>query len=244
MPGSETHAQPAQFEPTRWSVVVAARDAGNSARAHEALGKLCATYWYPLYAFVRRSGSTPHDAQDLTQEFFARLIEKRWLDGVAPQKGRFRSFLLAAMKHFLTNEWHRAQRLKRGGGIAFLPLDTVSAEARYAGEPIDTMDAEKIFDRRWALTLLEQVMDRLQGEFSAAGKGRAFELMKAALVGEKPDYARLAESLKMSDSAVRVAVHRLRQRYHELVRAEIAETVSTKAEIDGEVQSLFAALAG
>ena len=230
------------FHTTHWSIVVSAR--GDSSGAHESLAKLCQTYWYPLYAFVRRQGMSEHDAQDLTQEFFARLLEKGWLGGVERERGKFRSWLLASMKHFLANEWDRANRLKRGGGQKVLSLDAQTAEARYALEPADQMSAERIFERRWALTLLEQVLERLRREFAAAGKGTLFDELKAALTGGKLDYSEIAARLNLNEGAVRVAVHRLRLRYRDLVRAEIAETVATEDEVDAEVQHLFAALAG
>ena len=230
------------FHTTRWSIVVSAK--GDSCGAHESLAKLCEAYWYPLYAFVRRQGMSEHDAQDLTQEFFARLLEKGWLGGVERERGKFRSWLLASMKHFLANEWDRANRLKRGGGQTVLSLDAQTAEARYALEPADPMTADRIFERRWALTLLEQVLVRLRKEFVAAGREKLFEELKAALAGGKVDYAEIAARLNLNEGAVRVAVHRLRLRYRDLVRAEIAETVATEDEVDAEVQHLFAALAG
>ena len=231
------------FAQTRWSMIVAATG-GDSTRARQALEHLCATYWYPLYAFVRRQGHGAADAQDLTQEFFARLLEKNWLEAVDREQGKFRSFLLAAMRHFLANEWDRANRLKRGGGQAVLSLDAESAEARYALEPADRMSADRIFERRWALTLLEQVLARMRREFLAAGREKLFEELKAALTGEKIPYAEIASRLNLNEGAVRVAVHRLRVRYRDLIRAEIAETVAGEHEVDAEVQHLFAALAG
>jgi RNA polymerase sigma factor (sigma-70 family) len=239
----EPPANAAFFEQTRWSVVVTAAD-GDSTKARKALEHLCTTYWYPLYAFVRREGHGAHDAQDLTQEFFARLLEKNWLNAVDREKGKFRSFLLAAMRHFLANEWDRANRLKRGGGVALLSLDADTAEARYAIEPADHMTADRIYERRWALTLLEQVLARLRREFLAAGREKLFEELKPALTGEKIAYEEIARRLSMNEGAVRVAVHRLRLRYRDLVRAEIAETVAGEDEVDAEVQHLFAALAG
>ena len=230
------------FHTTHWSIVVSAQ--GDGSGAHESLAKLCQAYWYPLYAFVRRQGMSEHDAQDLTQEFFARLLEKSWLDGVDRERGRFRSWLLASMKHFLANEWDRANRLKRGGGQTVLSLDAQTAEARYALEPADPVTADRIFERRWALTLLEQVLERLRREFGAVGKAKVFDELKAALTGGKLDYSDIAVRLNLNEGAVRVAVHRLRLRYRELVRAEIAETVATEDEVDAEVQHLFAALAG
>ncbi len=229
------------FRTTHWSVVVCARDDRSGARM--ALEKLCRIYWPPLYGFVRRSGMSQHDAQDLTQEFFARLLEKRWLGGVNRERGRFRSWLLAAMKHFLANEWKRGQRLKRGGGAAaFCSLDEFDAEARLLHEPI-TDSPEKIYERRWAMTLLDQVLARLRTEMAAAGKLGHFETLKFCLTGEKNAYADVGARLGLSEGAVKVAVHRLRERYRALLRAEIAETVATEEEIDDELRSLFAALA-
>ena len=229
------------FHTTRWSMVL--RAGGDSAGAHESLEKLCGAYWYPLYAFVRRQGHGAHDAQDLTQVFFARLLVKGWLDGVARERGRFRTWLLAALEHFLINEWHRARAQKRGGGAAPVSLDD-AAEARYLREPADPMTAEKLFDRRWALTLLDRVLARLGGELADAGKAAQFEALKFCLGGEKHAYAEVALALGMSEGAVKVAAHRLRERYRALIRAEIAETVATAEEVDGELRDLFAALSG
>ena len=242
-PTDKKPADAGRFAQTRWSIVVTAAE-GDPAKARKALEHLCTTYWYPLYAFVRREGHGAHDAQDLTQEFFARLLEKNWLGAVDPQKGKFRSFLLAAMRHFLANEWDRARRLKRGGGQTVLSLDAEDAETRYAIEPADRMTADRIYERRWALTLLEQVLARLRREFAAAGRAALFDGLKGALTGEKVAYAEIAARLHLNEGAVRVAVHRLRLRYRDLVRAEIAETVAGEEEIDAEVQHLFAALAG
>jgi RNA polymerase sigma factor (sigma-70 family) len=229
------------FELTRWTLVVAA--AGHDSKeAGKALQHLCATYWYPLYAFVRRAGYAAHDAQDLTQEFFARLIEKRWLGAVDRDKGKFRSFLLASMRHFLANEWDRGQRLKRGGGEPVLSLDAETAESRYALEPADSMSADRIFERRWALTLLEQVLAKLRREFVMLGKAMLFEALEPGLTGEKIPYAEIAARLNLNEGAVRVAVHRLRVRYRDLVRLEIAETVAAEEDVAAELQHLFAAL--
>ncbi len=230
------------FVTTRWSVVLSAR--GDTTGAPLALARLCTTYWYPLYAFVRRQGHGPHDAQDLTQEFFARLLEKGWLDGVDRERGRFRSFLLASMKHFLANEWDRAHALKRGGGTTLLRLDDETAEARYRKEPADHTTAEQLFDRRWALTILEQVLARLRSEMEASGKLPQFEALKFSLMGEKTAYAEVARQLRMREGAVKVAVHRLRERYRALIRAEIAETVASTTEVEDELRHLFAALSG
>ena len=243
MPVSETPPHGSPFEQTRWSIVIASRNTDDTTHARDALGKLCTTYWYPLYAFVRREGHDSTDAQDLTQEFFARLLEKNWLAAVDREKGKFRSFLLAAMRHFLANEWDRAHRLKRGGGVTTLSLDAHTAEERYAFEPADSMTADRLFERRWALTLLEQVLAQVRHEFAAAGREKLFDELKVALTGGKVPYAEIAARLNLSEGAVRAAVHRLRLRYRDLLRSEIAETVATEDEIDAEVQHLFAALA-
>jgi RNA polymerase sigma factor (sigma-70 family) len=229
-----------RFAVTRWSVVLAAR--GDEPAAREAMEYLCTNYWYPLYAFVRRRRHDPHDAHDLTQAFFARLLEKGWLDGVAREKGKFRSFLLAAMKHFLANERDRDRAIKRGGGRAIISLDAQTAESRYATEPQDGATPEKIFDRRWALTLLEQVLSRLRVEMAAGGKEALFEELKATLAGEQSAYARIGQRLGMTEGAVKVAAHRLRQRYRELIRDEIGQTVDNEKDIDEELRDLMSAL--
>jgi RNA polymerase sigma-70 factor (ECF subfamily) len=232
-----------QFAPTRWSVVLAA-GRSDTTHAHAALEKLCRIYWPPIYAFVRRQGHSPHDAQDLTQEFFARLLGKNYLADVDRAKGKFRSFLLASLKHFLANEWDKAKAQKRGGGKVFVPIDAQDAETKFGIDPADSQSADKIFDRRWALTLLEQVLQRLRNEFIADGKEKSFEQLKPTLTepSRAISYAEIAARLGTSEGAVKVAVHRLRQRYRELIRAEIAETVSSSAEVEDELRNLFAAL--
>lgn len=239
-----TPAPNSRFEQTRWSVVLATQDADHSTAAHHALEKLCATYWPPLYSFVRRTGATPHDAQDLTQEFFARLLEKNWLADVDARKGRFRSFLLAAMKHFLANQRDKASALKRGSRQTPLSLDAEDAEWRYTQEPADPMSADKLYDRRWALTVLDAVLARLGAEYAAAGKTELFAALKPMITGEKSPYAGIAAQLGVSEGSVKIAVHRLRERYRDLIRAEIADTVATPAEIDDELRHLIDALAG
>jgi RNA polymerase sigma factor (sigma-70 family) len=233
----------AQFATTHWRVVLAA-GRSDSSHARDALAHLCQIYWYPLYAYVRRQGHSPEDAQDLTQEFFARFLEKSYLDDVDRAKGKFRSFLLASLKHFLANEWDRAKALKRGGGRAFISLDDQSGETRYGLEPADSLSADKIFERRWALTLLEQVLAHLRTEYMARGKTRLFDELKICLTGEKSSipYAELGSKVGMTEGAVKVAVHRLRQRYRELLRAEIGKTVASPEEVDQELRYLFAAL--
>ena len=234
----------AQFAETHWSLVLAARTTSPEAAA--ALAGLCQAYWYPLYAFVRRQGHSPHDAQDLTQEFFARLLAKNYLADVDRAKGRFRSFLLAAMKNFLANEWDRARAQKRGGGDTVLSLDATAAESRYALEPADHASADKLYDRRWALTLLDRAIGRLRDEFARDDKAALFDELKFALTGDKADasHATVAARLGMTEGAVKVAAHRLRKRYRELLRAEIAETVATPAEVEEELRQLCAALGG
>ena len=214
---------------------------GDSSGAHASLAKLCEAYWFPLYAFVRRQGMSEHDAQDLTQEFFARLLEKGWLNGVDRERGRFRSWLLASMKHFLTNEWARLRTQKRGGGTAVFSFDELDAERRLLHEPA-TDSAEKIYDRRWAMTLLDHVMARLRAEMAGGGKLAHFEALKFCLTGEKSAYAEVGARLAMSEGAVKVAVHRMRERYRALLRAEIAETVAGPEEIEEELRALMAAL--
>ena len=232
-----------RFTTTHWSLVLAAAGTADT-HGREALAKLCQVYWYPLYAFVRRHGHGPHDAQDLTQEFFMRLLEKDYLGDVDRSKGKFRSFLLAALKHFLSKEWARAKTLKRGGGHTLVPLDTLSAEDRYRREPEDNATPERLFERRWALTLLDRVLTRLSEEYDTTGRRAMFEQLQGCLTGDSSllPYAELAARLGMTEGAVKVAVHRLRQRYRGVLRDEIAQTVVDPAEIDDEIRQLFSAL--
>jgi len=232
------------FATTRWSVVLAAAETGGaSGDAGTALAELCRLYWFPLYAFVRRRGHSPHDAEDLTQAFFVRFLEKNGLAAVNPDKGRFRSFLLASLKHFLANEWDRGQAQKRGGGESVLELDALTAEERYRLEPADALSPERLYERQWALSLLAQVLDRLEAEHAAAGKGVRFAEMKGFLTGEgTPDsYSTIGGRHGLSEGAFKVAVHRLRKRYRELLREEIARTVADPAETADELRRLFAA---
>jgi RNA polymerase sigma-70 factor (ECF subfamily) len=235
--------QPA-FVTTHWSVVSSA-GRNDTSRAREALGKLCQTYWHPLYAYVRRLGHPPPDAQDLTQEFFARLLEKNFLADADESRGRFRSFLLTALKHFLANEWDKARAEKRGGGQIPIPIDSGSAETSCRFEPADSVTPEKIYERRWALTLLAQVLRRLREEYVRAGREKLFEQLKPTLTeaSRTIGYAVIAGRLGTSEGAVKVAVHRLRQRYREVLRAEIADTVTSPGEVEDELRNLFAALA-
>ena len=233
----------ANFALTRWSLVLAA-SRSKTTQARNALEQLCRAYWFPIYAFIRRQGHKPPDAQDLTQEFFARLIEKNYLHQADQAKGRFRSFLLASLKHFLANEYHKARAQKRGGGAVVLSLDARMAENHYAAEPVDGLSPDKLFERRWALTLLENVLSRLRAEYTEAGRTDLFEQLKPALTGERQalGYAAIAGRLGMSEGALKVAVHRVRQRFRQVLREEIAQTVATSAEIDEELRALFATL--
>jgi RNA polymerase sigma-70 factor (ECF subfamily) len=225
------------FATTHWSVVLAAGQQ-ESVHAAEALESLCRTYWYPLYAYIRRAGHSPDDAQDLTQEFFARLLGRNFLAGVAPQKGKFRSFLLVALRHFLSDQRDRASAVKRGGGKAVLSLD--DAEGRYGLEPVEHLDAEKIYERRWAMTLLGQAWTRLRKEAAAHGKLQQFERLSEFIAGEaEVTCVEAASEVGLSESAMRSAVHRLRERYRALIREEIALTVSSPAEIDDELRYLI-----
>ena len=231
------------FATTRWSVVLeAARRSTPSSR--EALSTLCAVYWYPLYAYLRRRGHGVHEAQDLTQGFFARFLEKNYLQVLDPARGRFRSYLLKALDHFLANEWDRTRAEKRGGRVSHLPLDLESAESRYALEPAHQSTPERIYERRWALTLLDRVLENLRSSYADSGKDRLFESLKPYLGGgeESASYREAGSALGLSEGAVKLAVHRLRRRYRDLLRAEIAQTVSLEEEIDDEIRHLFSAL--
>ncbi len=228
----------AQFTTTHWSVVQAAPESAS------ALETLCCTYWYPLYAYVRRRGRSPEEAEDLTQEFFARLLAGKDLSGVDRAKGKFRSFLLAALNHFLANEWDRATAAKRGGNHVLISLDDDNAEERYRMEPAVEVTPEKLFERSWARTLLAQALTRLRAEYAADGKTQQFEQIKCFLTEETGEggYASVAARLNTSTGAVAVAVHRMRHRYRELVRHEIARTVTTPVELEDEIRHLLAAL--
>jgi RNA polymerase sigma-70 factor (ECF subfamily) len=227
----------AWFKETRWSLVLGARDHDD-----RALALLCQAYWYPLYAYVRRRGHRPDEAQDLTQEFFTRLLEKDWLAAVDPERGRFRSFLLAAMGHFLANEWHRARTRRRGGDRTFVSFDLAAAEGRFEKEVATEASAERLFERRWALTLLERAMERLRLDEEAAGSGARFERLKQFLGGDGDSYRAVAGELGTTEGAVKVAVHRLRKRYRELVRREVAQTVTDPSSLEDELRELMSAL--
>jgi len=242
-PQESDGAGPRVFATTHWSVVVAAGQSG-SAPAQRALETLCRGYWYPIYVYVRRKGHAPDDAQDLTQEFFAQLIAKEHLRLADREKGKFRTFLLATLDYFLAREWSRAHRQKRGGQFNFISLDQQTPEERYRLEPADKDTPEKKFLRQWALTVLSQAMSQLESDCQANGKGALFREGKHLLSGERDgsDYAEIGRRLDMSEGAVRVAVHRLRRRYGELLRGEIAQTVSGPEEIDEEMRYLLSAL--
>jgi RNA polymerase sigma factor (sigma-70 family) len=231
------------FPPTQWSKVVQAGGA-DSPETRDALAKLCQTYWYPLYLYVRRVGHNADDAQDLTQDFFAMLIEKNTVGFAQQQKVKFRSFLLVALKNFLHNKWDKGQRQKRGGGREFLSLDEQNSENRYLVEPADTATPEKAFERRWALSLLDQVLSLLEAEMVAEGKGDFFGEAKVFLTGEKSEVSQgeIAHRLGMTENSFRVNVHRLRSRYGKLLKAEVANTVANPREVEDEIRHLFAAL--
>ena len=235
----------AVFATTHWSVVLGAADS-SAPSAHEALENLCRTYWYPLYAYVRRQGHSPEDAQDLTQAFFARFIEKKSFRLASRERGRFRTFLLTSLKNFLINEWDRARAAKRGGGTTHLPLDRIAAENLYGREPSHDVTAEKIYERTWAMAVLDQVRARLQAEYAAEGKADRFAQLESFLPGEKSEmsYAEAARLLGAAEGTVKSDVHRLKKRYRELLRAEIANTVSTAAEINDELRHLIDVMSG
>jgi RNA polymerase sigma-70 factor (ECF subfamily) len=232
-----------EFTTTHWSVVLKAGD-GASPLAFEALEQLCTAYWFPLYVYVRRQGFDPPEAQDVTQGFFEQLIEKEFLKDVDPNKGRFRSFLLAALKHYVLNQRKHAGRQKRGGNQIIVPIDTDQAETRFLGEAGAESTAERAFDRRWAMTVMELGLQRLRDEYRAAGKEPLFLALKKFVSAEAApgEYQELAPRLELTKNAVGVTVHRLRQRYGELIRAEIANTVAQPLEIEEEMRYLLGLL--
>jgi RNA polymerase sigma factor (sigma-70 family) len=232
----------AAFTTTHWSVVLDAQ--GESPAAQEALEKLCRTYWRPIFAFLRRQGLRPDEAEDITQGFFAELLERRSLDAVRKEKGRLRSFLLGGLKYFLANEGRRAMAIKRGKGQRLIPLDELHAEDRTAIEPADPMTAEMIYERRWALTVLERVLSQLNDEYHSAGNAPLFDSLKELLPDEpgSPSQAEIAARLGMSENAVRQAFYRFRQSYQALLREEIAHTVATPGDVEDELHHLIAVL--
>lgn len=234
---------PAQFAATRWSVVLAAARP-DLPESRNALEDLCRAYWNPLYIFVRSRGYSHEDASDLTQSFFAHLLEKKALGTVDPAKGRFRSFLLVSIKNFLANEWDRASAAKRGGGQPLLPLDAQPAGELAEAAASQDLANDRSFDREWALTVLQRAVTAVEQEYAKEGKSRLFEALKTTLTTEKETlrYRQLSLVLGMSENAIKVAVYRLRQRYRQVLRDEIAQTVSTPAEVEDELLALFAAL--
>lgn len=230
---------------TRWSIVVAAGHK-SSPDAAMALESLCKSYWYPLYAFVRRQGKQPDVARDLTQEFFAKVIEKDYLDAADKQRGRFRTFLLTVFKRFLANEHQREQAQKRGGGRCVVSIDVDDGERRLKLEPSHNWTPEREFERRWAVTLLEQVLERLRDDYDAKGKSDVFDRLKPFLTVDysSDSYAAIANEFEMTQGAVKVAIHRLRQRYRDLIRHEVASTVANEDDTEDELGQLFAAIRG
>jgi RNA polymerase sigma-70 factor (ECF subfamily) len=241
--GNSTPGQ-SMFATTHWSVILAA---GNQSSPDytRALSTLCETYWFPLYAYLRRRGYNRQQAEDYTQSFFASLLERQSIGKADPEKGKFRSFLLASLKHFLADEYDRTEAQKRGGGRKSLSLDIEDGETRYSREPVDTLSPEKLFERYWAQMVLKQAMARLKAEYVNADKQQLFEHLKAYLTMEpgSMSYHSVAARLNMTEGAVKVAVYRLRQRYGELVREEIAQTVTTTEQIEDEIRELYSALA-
>ena len=241
----DAFAGPRIFATTHWSVVLVAGQ-GDSGPGQRALEALCRSYWYPIYVYVRRKGYGPDDAQDLTQTFFSQLITKDHFCLADPAKGKFRTFLLALLDYFLAREWNRAHRQKRGGQFTFVSLDQQTPEDRYRLEPVDDDTPEKKFLRNWALAVLKQTMTALECECQMSGKGALFQEVKGLLTGEQSAgaYAAMARRLAMTEGAMYVAVHRLRQRYGELLRHEVAQTVSGPEDIDEEMRFLLSALSG
>jgi len=233
-------SSPRWFATTHWSVVLAGRQT-NTPQSAEALEKLCRTYWYPLYVYVRRQGNNPEDAEDLTQKFFAHLLDKNSLAKADRDRGKFRTFLLGSLKNFLVNEWKRAGRLKRGGDLAFLSFDANEAEERYVGEPMDESNPDSAYERRWAVALIEQVLAVLRQEYAAPDKARRFEELKGFIWGEKSpaSLAEIGGRLNLTEGTVKVALHRLKKRFRELLRAEVAHTVARPEDIDGELRHLI-----
>jgi RNA polymerase sigma factor (sigma-70 family) len=243
MTGHETREPAGHFTTTHWSLVLTAY-ASDTTTAAVALNKLCQSYWYPVYAFIRRKGHPPEDCLDLTQGFFSELLEKGLFLAADRERGRFRSFLLASVKNFLGHEWEKSRAKKRGGEYVFVSLDATEAEGNYSHEPANPLTPEQLFERRWALTVLEQTFVRLKNECAAAGKGKLFETLQPCLSGDDASrsYFEIGAELNMSEGAARVAAHRLRSRYTELLRAEISKTLSSPAEVDAELAALRAAL--
>ncbi len=230
------------FVTTHWSVVLSAQ-ARDPSRSGQALEALCRAYWYPLYAYARRMGQSPSDAEDLTQGFFARLLEKDFLASAAQEKGRFRTFLLTALKRYMANEWDRQHAQKRGGFAVVIPVDQRLAETRFSSEGTHNVPPDLLFDRHWAMALLENTMARLQHEYLESGRASLFEYLRNCLARDESalPYAEIAKRLNLTEPAVKMAVRRLRERYREILREQIAETVSTPEEVEEEIRQLFSA---
>lgn len=230
------------FATTHWTVVLAAGNR-STPQSNEALEQLCKTYWFPLYAYVRRRGYTKEDAEDLTQAFFARFLAKNYLEGLSAERGRFRAFLLASLKHFIINDWKKSQSLKRGGGQTPFSLDWQTADTKFQIASTNEPSPDKVFDREWALALLSKVIEQLREECEAAGKGKLFKQLKIFLTIGKDHAAQadVAKALNMEETTVRVAIHRLRKRYRELLRDEIAQTLTCAMDVDEEMRALFGA---
>jgi RNA polymerase sigma-70 factor (ECF subfamily) len=246
MPTDTNHhsdASGANFATTHWSVVFTARD-GDSSAAVVALERLCHSYWRPVYAYIRRDGRQPADAQDLTQEFFLHFIEKEWIDHLQHQRGKFRSFLLTFLKHFLSDERDRAGAQKRGGGQTFISIDELQAEENYALEPSESLTADQVFERRWAQTLMERAVARLRQEYVDDGKAELFQQLKDLQPGERGarSYMEIGAQFGLSEAAVKSAVHRLRARHRDVLRSEIARTLGSAEEVDEEIRHLIRAL--
>ena len=241
--GESPEFGPTAFVTTQWSVVLAAQDR-NSPAANEALEKLCRTYWWPLYGFVRRQGHSPEEAQDLTQGFFELLLERRDFDDVQKEKGRLRSYLLTALKNFMAKQHRREMAIKRGEGRPLISLEDLAERERADLEPADVLSADRLFERRWALTLLEQVLIRLGHEYRAAGNEKLFEELKELLADDpgRPSQAEMANKLGMTENALKQAFHRMRQRYRSLLREEIAHTVAVPGDVEDELKHLIAVL--
>ncbi len=247
MDSSKHHTNPNPpndaFAATRWSVVISAGHE-SSPDSKRALESLCQIYWPPLYAYVRRRVPDVHDAQDLTQAFFAELLGKNYVGSATPERGRFRAFLLTAFKHFLSKEWEKAKAQKRGGGLAPISLDFESADSGLRIEPASGLTPDEIYDRQWAIALLGQIMERMESEFRQAGKAKRFDELRGFMIGDHPGrtYAQAAERLDMTEAAAKKAASRMRRRYRELLREEIAQTVSGSNEVEDEIRNLFTAL--
>ncbi len=233
------------FATTRWSLVLAAGDSQSDA-SERALAELCGQYWYPLYAYARRRGYDAEDARDLTQAFFAKLLEKRDLRAADPSRGRFRTFLLSSMKNFMAGEWRREHAQKRGGAVELLPLDFDSAEESYGLEPVDELSPEAIYERRWALGLLERAVTDLRHQYEASGRAELFDALKGYLGGDDEvlPYAELSRRLGQNEGALRTAASRLRSRWRKRIRELVAETVHEDAEVQDELQQLVASVRG